>query len=266
MSEAGLGTAMLGAQWEHLHQPQTPQIAPKAGPRCWAHGLLAVLWLGTACPLPVHLGEPGSLGTAWAGANRDGAQRASSRRTWLHLSQASLFGGNWNYSGTHHHGLALAPNLGRRERARDSTAVGCSPLPGVAHTESPGLLRRGRVSRAASASGAGGTLAPLAQGLAHSEQRRGSWCLAGAAHPLAWFLGGCLALQWVSHSRQGGEGPAGRGYGCSLAATGLVVPEQAASAGEVYSKGKNKLLIMRAAPAGLSGPHGLMNIQHRAEH
>lgn len=47
------------------------------------------------------------------------------------------------------------------------------------------------------------------------------------------------------------------------AAAGL---EQAASAGEVYSNGKNKLLIMRAAPAGLSGPHGLMNIQRRAEH
>lgn len=42
--------------------------------------------------------------------------------------------------------------------------------------------------------------------------------------------------------------------------------DQAVSAGEVYSNGKNKLLIMRAAPAGLSGPHGLMNIQHRAEH
>lgn len=76
----------------------------------------------------------------------------------------------------------------------------------------------------------------------------------------------CLALQWVPHSRHGGEGPAGPGHGCSLADTELAVPEQAASAGEVYSKGKNKLLIMRAAPAGLSGPHGLMNIQHRAEH
>lgn len=46
----------------------------------------------------------------------------------------------------------------------------------------------------------------------------------------------------------------------------LAEPDQAASAGEVYSNGKNKLLIMRAAPAGLSGPHGLMNIQHRAEY
>lgn len=57
-----------------------------------------------------------------------------------------------------------------------------------------------------------------------------------------------------------------QGHGCSLANAELAVPEQAVSAGEVYSKGKNKLLIMRAAPAGLSGPHGLMNIQHRAEH
>lgn len=70
----------------------------------------------------------------------------------------------------------------------------------------------------------------------------------------------------VPQSRQGGEGPAGPGHGCFPAATELAVPEQVASAGEVYSKGKNKLLIMRAAPAGLSGPHGLMNIQHRAEH
>lgn len=51
--------------------------------------------------------------------------------------------------------------------------------------------------------------------------------------------------------------------GAPIAPAGL---DQAASAGEVYSNGKNKLLIMRAAPAGLSGPHGLMNIQHRAEH
>lgn len=90
--------------------------------------------------------------------------------------------------------------------------------------------------------------------------------MADATHPRYWIQGGCPAPRWVPHSRQGGERSTGQGHGCLVAAMGLVVPEQAASAGEVYSKGKNKLLIMRAAPAGLSGPHGLMNIQHRAEH
>ena len=99
-----------------------------------------------------------------------------------------------------------------------------------------------------------------------TQSNEGVPSLADATHPLAGSLGGCPALQQMPHSRQGGQGPTGQRHGCFSAAMGLAVPEQGASAGEVYSKGKNKLLIMRAAPAGLSGPHGLMNIQHRAEH
>lgn len=98
MSKVGLGTTVPGLQWEHLHQPQTMQIAPTARLICWACGLLAVLPLEAACPLPVHLGEPGSLSTAWVGDDKDGAQHASSRRTWLHLSRVSLVGVNWTPS------------------------------------------------------------------------------------------------------------------------------------------------------------------------
>lgn len=64
VSEGGLGTAMLVLQWEHLHQPQKMLIAPRVGSRSWAHGLVAVAQLEAACPLPVHLGDPVSLGTA----------------------------------------------------------------------------------------------------------------------------------------------------------------------------------------------------------
>lgn len=161
VSEVGLGAAVLGLHWGHLHQLF---MAPKAGPGHWVCGLLAVRQLEGACPLPAHLGQPGSPCTAWAGAKRDGAHQASSRRTWLPLSRLSLFGGNQNYSRTHRRGLVTA-----REGARDMTAVGCRPLPGGLHDPRGFFAGVGQPGLPLQA-GAGRMLAPLAQGLTHSGQ------------------------------------------------------------------------------------------------
>lgn len=161
VSKVGLGAAVLGLHWGHLHQLF---LAPKAGPGCWVRGTPAVRQLEGACPLPARLGQPSNPRTAWAGANRDGAQQASSGRTWLPLSRLSLFGGKQNYSRTHRCGLVPA-----REGVRDMTAVGCRPLPGGLQDPRGSFAGVGQPALPLQA-GAGRMLAPLAQGLTHSGQ------------------------------------------------------------------------------------------------
>lgn len=168
VSEAGLGTALLGLQWEHLPQPQTTQIAPKAGPGHWARGLLAVLELEAAClpawESPAASAPPGLVPTETEPSMKAAGGLGCISPGCLYLGATGITPGPTATGLCLHPAQVTGRGQGTAPLWAEDPSLGWptqDPQGSFAEAGYPGLPPW---------AGAGRMLAPLAQCLARSEQ------------------------------------------------------------------------------------------------